>query len=29
MGGILKIEPQNLAPGSRAPVFSLEADYSN
>jgi hypothetical protein len=29
MGGILKIEPENRAFGSRSPVFSLEADYSN
>jgi hypothetical protein len=29
MGGILRIEPRNLAPGSLAPVFSLEADYAN
>jgi hypothetical protein len=29
MGGILKIEPRNLAPGSRATVFSLRADYAN
>jgi hypothetical protein len=29
MGGVLKIEPQNRALGSRSPVFSLEADYSN
>jgi hypothetical protein len=28
MGGILKIEPQNLMPGSTRPVFSLSADYS-
>jgi hypothetical protein len=29
MGGILKIEPQNLMPGSNRPVFSLSADYAN
>jgi len=29
MGGILKIEPQNLMPGSTRPVFSLSADYAN
>ena len=28
MGGILRIEPRNVAPGSRAPVFSLQADYA-
>jgi hypothetical protein len=28
MGGILHIEPQNAAPGSRYPVFSLEADHA-
>jgi hypothetical protein len=27
MGGVLKIEPQNLVPGSNRPVFSLQADY--
>jgi len=29
MGGILKIEPQNMAFGSRSTVFSLKADYAN
>jgi hypothetical protein len=29
MGGILKVEPQYAAIGSRAPVFSLKADYAN
>jgi hypothetical protein len=29
MGGVLKIEPQNLMPGSLRPVFSLQADYAN
>jgi len=28
MGGTLKIEPQNLAPGSRGAVFVLQADYA-
>jgi hypothetical protein len=28
MGGTLKVEPRNLAPGSRSPVFSLAADYA-
>lgn len=28
MGGILRVNPQNLAAGSTKPVFSLEADYS-
>jgi hypothetical protein len=28
MGGILKVEPRNLAPGSRKPVFSLTADHA-
>jgi hypothetical protein len=29
MGGILKIEPQNLGRGTSASVFSLKADYAN
>jgi hypothetical protein len=29
MGGVLKIDPQNLARGPQFPVFSLEADYAN
>jgi len=28
IGGILKVEPRNLAPGSGAAVFSLQADYA-
>jgi hypothetical protein len=28
MGGILKVEPQNVARGPLAPVFSLKADYA-
>lgn len=28
MGGILEVHPENLAPGSPAPVFSLKADYA-
>ena len=28
IGGILHIEPQNIAMGDRAPVFSLKADYA-
>jgi hypothetical protein len=28
IGGILKIEPQNIGVGSTAPVFSLKADYA-
>jgi hypothetical protein len=29
MGGILKIEPQNIGRGATATVFSLKADYDN
>jgi hypothetical protein len=29
MGGILKVEPQNVARAPLAPVFSLQADYAN
>jgi hypothetical protein len=29
IGGVLKIEPQNLMPGSLRPIFSLKADYAN
>ena len=29
MGGILKVEPQNVTRGPMAPVFSLRADYAN
>jgi len=29
MGGILRIAPENAAPGSREPVFTLQADYAN
>jgi hypothetical protein len=29
IGGVLKIDPQNLARGPQFPVFSLEADYAN
>jgi len=29
IGGVLRIEPENLAEGPGRPVFSLEADYAN
>jgi len=29
MAGILRLNPENLAPGKMKPVFSLEADYAN
>jgi hypothetical protein len=29
MGGILKIEPQNIGRGQSTTVFSLQADYAN
>ena len=29
MGGVLKVEPKNVARGPLAPVFSLRADYAN
>jgi hypothetical protein len=28
IGGVLKIEPQNIARSPMAPVFSLQADYA-
>jgi hypothetical protein len=29
MGGILRVQPENLVKGPTAPVFSLQADYAN